>query len=155
MRTKLEAARISTRAGCELIIAQGRATDIVLRVARDEKVGTRFLASSAGRLNARKSWLAHGRRIEGTLRLHPRARTALEDRGSSLLPVGIEIIEGEFPSGALVSVRDERGEIGRGIVRFSDEELRRIAGHKSGEIAAILGREVAPEAIHRDEFSLS
>lgn len=155
MRTKLEAARISTRAGTELIIAAGRASDIVLRVARGEKIGTRFLVSSDGRLNARKSWLAHGRRVEGVLHLHPRARAALEERGSSLLPVGVEAIEGNFGSGALVSVRDQSGEIGRGVVRFSGEELRRIAGRKSGELAAILGREVAPEAIHRDEFSLS
>jgi glutamate 5-kinase len=89
------------------------------------------------------------------LHLNERARAALEERGSSLLPVGIEGVEGEFGSGSLVSVRDERGEIGRGVVRFSGEELRRIAGHKSSELAQILGREVAPEAIHRDEFSLS
>ncbi|RYX82118.1 glutamate 5-kinase [bacterium] len=154
MRTKLEAARISTRAGCEMVIAQGRAADVVLRVARGETIGTRFLVSSEGRLNARKSWLAHSRRIEGTLHLNICARAALEERGSSLLPVGIETVEGEFGSGSLVSVRDERGEIGRGVVRFSDDELRRIAGHKSSELAAILGRDVAPEAIHRDEFSL-
>ncbi len=155
MRTKLEAARISTRAGCEMVIAQGRAADVVLRVARGEPIGTRFLVAREGHLNARKSWLAHGRRIEGVLHLNPCARPALEERGSSLLPVGIEVVEGEFGSGSLVSVRDVRGEIGRGLVRFSDEELRRIAGHKSNELAAILGREVAPEAIHRDEFSLS
>ena len=155
MKTKLEAARIATRAGSELVIAQGRAPDIILRVARGEEVGTRFLASSQGRLNARKSWLAHGRRVEGTLHLHPRARAALVERGSSLLPVGIERVEGEFGSGALVSVRDEKGEIGRGVSRFSGEDLRRIAGRKSGELPGILGRESAPEAIHRDEFSLS
>ncbi len=155
MRTKIEAARIATRAGSELVIAQGRAHDIILRVARGESVGTRFLVSSEGRLNARKSWLAHGRRVEGTLFLHPRARLALVERGSSLLPVGIERVEGNFGSGALVSVRDEKGEIGRGVARFSGDELRRIAGRKSGEILAVLGRESAPEAIHRDEFSLS
>ena len=155
MRTKLEAARISTRAGCELVIAQGRAADIIVRVARGEQVGTRFLVSNEGRLNARKSWLAHGRRVEGTLHLNHRARAALVERGSSLLPVGIEEIDGEFGEGALVSVRDERGEIGRGTVRFSSEDLRRIAGRKSGEIGVVLGRETAPEAIHRDHFSLS
>jgi glutamate 5-kinase len=154
MRTKLEAARIATRAGIELFIAQGREPGIALRIARGEEVGTRFGAAQAARLNARKSWLAHGRRIEGTLFLHPHARAALTERGSSLLPVGIERVEGEFDSRSLVSVRDEAGEIGRGLVRFSSAELRRVAGRKSGELSEVLGRAVAPEAIHRDEFSL-
>ncbi len=154
MKTKLDAARIATRAGAEMVIAQGRAPDIVLRVARGEAVGTRFLFSPEGRLSARKSWLAHGRRVEGTLFLNPCARAALEERGSSLLPVGIERVQGEFGVGALVGVCDERGDIGRGVTRFSSDELRAIVGKKSGELSAILGREVAPEAIHRDEFSL-
>ncbi len=154
MTTKLEAARIATRAGIELLIAQGREPDIVLRVARGDAIGTRFGASQTSRLNARKSWLAHGRRVEGTLHLNPRARSALVERGSSLLPVGIERVEGEFEARALVSVRDEIGEIGRGLVGLGSAELRRVAGRKSGELAGVLGRVVAPEAIHRDEFSL-
>ena len=70
------------------------------------------------------------------------------------MPVGIDQFERAFASGALVSVRDKGGEIGRGLVRLSSSELRRIAGRKSSELAGVLGRLVAPEAIHRDEFSL-
>lgn len=154
MKTKLEAARIATRAGIELCIAQGREPDIAVRIVRGEEVGTRFGAAKTARLNARKSWLAHGRRVEGVLHLNPRARAALVERGSSLLPVGVERVEGDFGSGALVSVRDEAGEIGRGLVRLGSAELRRVVGRKSSEIAEVLGRAVAPEAIHRDEFSL-
>ena len=154
MRTKLEAARIASRAGIELWIAKGREPNIIERIARGDEIGTRFGASPTSKLNARKSWLAHGRRVEGTLHLNPRARAALVERGSSLLPVGNERVEGLFQQGALVSVRDELGEIGRGLVRFGNVEMTRIMGHKSGELNEILGREVTPEAIHRDEFSL-
>ncbi len=153
MKTKLEAARIATRAGIELWIAAGREPNIIERIARGEGVGTRFGAAHS-RLNAHKSWLAHGRRVEGELHLHPRARAALVEHGASLLPVGIERVEGEFGARALVSVRDEIGEIGRGLVRLSSGDLRRVAGRRSGELADVLGRTVAPEAIHRDEFSL-
>ena len=153
MKTKLDAARIATDAGVELVIASGRALDVVVRVAREEAIGTRFTASK--RLSARKSWIAHGRAVEGTLILNPRARAALVERGASLLPIGIERIEGEFAAGALVRFRDEIGEIGRGLSAFSSEDLTLIAGHKSEELRAILGRDVSSAAVHRDNLSLS
>ena len=153
MKTKLEAARIARDAGIELVIASGRAENVVLRVARGEPIGTRF--SAPKRLNARKSWIAHGRHIEGILVLNPRARAALVERGASVLAVGIERVEGEFGAGALVRFRDETGEIGRGLSGFSSAELQRIAGRKSDELGAILGREVGTAVIHRDNLSLS
>ncbi|HEX8463788.1 MAG TPA: glutamate 5-kinase [Abditibacterium sp.] len=153
MKTKLEAARIATCAGIELVIASGRESEIALKIARGEGFGTKFLSQT--RQRSRKSWIAHGRRVEGTLHLNPRARAALEERGSSLLPVGIEAVENEFSAGALVLMRDESGEIGRGLTRFSSDELRRLSGKRSSELSAILGRETAPEAIHRDDLSLS
>jgi glutamate 5-kinase len=153
MRTKLDAARIATDAGIELVIANGREPEILLKVARDEAYGTKFTVTNS--LNSRKSWIAHGRRAQGILHLNPCARAALVERGSSLLPVGIETIDGDFESGALVLVRDNLGEIGRGLTNFSSKELEEIAGKKSGELSLILGREVPKEAIHRDKFSLT
>jgi glutamate 5-kinase len=153
MRTKIEAARIATRAGIELVIANGREGEIALKIARGEALGTKFLPQT--RQRSRKSWIAHGRRVEGTLHLNPHARVALVERGSSLLPVGIERVEGSFGSGALVLMRDEIGEIGRGLTRFSSDELHRLGGKRSTELAAILGRQTSPEAIHRDDLSLT
>ena len=153
MKTKLEAARIATDAGVELIIASGRAPDVATKVARGIQIGTRFGAPK--RLSSRKSWIAHGRIVEGTLVLNPRARAALVERGASLLPIGIESVEGEFGAGALVRFRDESGEIGRGLSQFSSADLRLISGRKSDELGAILGREVGAAAVHRDNLSLS
>ncbi len=153
MRTKLDAARIATDAGVELIIASGRAADVVLRVAREDNIGTRFTAPK--RLSARKSWIAHGRSVEGTLVLHPHARAALVERGASLLPIGIERVEGEFAAGALVRFRDDIGEIGRGLCAFSSADLGLILGRKTGEIGEVLGRDAPSVAIHRDNLSLS
>ena len=153
MRTKLEAARIARDAGIELVIASGRAPDVVARVANEDAIGTRFVAPK--RLSARKSWIAHGRIVEGTLVLNPSARAALVERGASLLAVGIARVEGEFSAGALVRFRDEIGEIGRGLTAFGSAELRRIAGAKAGEISALLGRDASPVAVHRDNLSLS
>ena len=153
MRTKLEAARIATDAGIELVIANGSAPDVVARVAGEDEIGTRFVARA--RLSSRKSWIAHGRLVEGTLVLNGRARAALFERGASLLVVGVERVEGEFGAGALVRFRDEAGEIGRGLSAFSSAELRRVAGAKAEQVSALLGREVSPVAVHRDNLLLS
>jgi glutamate 5-kinase len=151
MRTKIEAARIATQAGVDLVIAQGREPDAILRLARGEEIGTRFVAQPG--LSGRKRWIAYGRSPAGTLVMNDCARKALLG-GSSLLPIGIVDIEGEFDAGALVAVRDSVGDYGRGLVNFSSGELRRVAGQHSSQIAALLGRSDCQEAIHRDNLTI-
>jgi len=153
MRTKLDAARIATQNGIEFIIAHGRAPEVVLQLARGAAIGTHFAPTA--KLSGRKGWIAYGSRAEGTIRLNDCARAALISKGSSLLPIGIVEVEGEFDAGSLVLVTDHRGEVGRGLSNFSAEDLRRIAGHHSSEVPGILGRETTVEAIHRDDFSLT
>lgn len=150
MRTKVEAARAATHAGIELLIARGREENVIVRVTRGEALGTRFMPLS--NMRARKRWIAYGRTVEGTLVLNENARAALTGEGSSLLPVGIERIEGDFDAGGLLAVRDSRGEFARGLSNFSSDELRRIAGMHSSKIAKVLGRNDSVVAIHRDNL---
>lgn len=152
MRTKIEAARIAIQAGIDLVIAHGRAENVILNVARDTGIGTRFLAQKS--LRGRKSWIAHGRVPQGTIVLNDCARKALVEKGSSLLPIGIVGIEGDFGAGALVALRDSLGEYGRGVSNFSTEDLRRIAGKHSSEVSGILGRDSVIEAVHRDNLTI-
>lgn len=152
MRTKIEAARAATRAGIEMVIAHGRAENIVYRVAHGEEVGTHFLASAG--LRGRKRWIAYARHTQGTIVLNECARPALCEKGSSLLPIGIVGVEGNFDAGALVSIRDAHGEFARGLVNYSANDIRQIAGRHSSEIAKILGRADFTEAIHRDNLTL-
>lgn len=152
MRTKIEAARIATQAGIDLHIAHGRAEDIVRRVALGEAIGTRFKALKSGR--GRKHWIAHARVPSGTLWMKADARAAIVRNGSSLLPVGIERVEGEFDVGALLSIRDARGEFGRGLCNFSSHDMHRIVGQHSSAISKILERPAPREAVHRDNLSL-
>lgn len=153
MRTKIEAARIATQAGIELVIAHGRTEDIVVRVARGETSGTRFAARA--NLRGRKRWIAFGRHTQGTLILNDRARAAIVDKGSSLLPIGIVGVEGHFEPGALVSIRDSAGEYARGLSNYSADDLRHIAGLHSSQITEVLGRSDFKEAVHRDNLSLT
>ena len=152
MRTKIEAARIAMHAGIELVIAHGREPNIVQRVAENEPIGTRFLPRA--KLRGRKRWIAFGRHTQGTLLLNDRARLALVDKGSSLLPIGILEVQGHFAPGALVSLCDSQGEYARGLANYSADDLRAIAGLHTSQIAETLGRADFKEAIHRDNLTL-
>ena len=135
------------------MIAHGRGDNIVLRVARGEAVGTRFCAQTSS-TRSRKNWIVSRQKSQGVLILNDCAREHLVERGSSLLPVGIEEVQGDFGAGDVVSVRDARGEIGRGLSNFSADDLRKVTGLHSSQIAEILGYAAAPEAIHRDNLTL-
>ena len=105
-------------------------------------------------MRGRKRWIAFGRSAQGTLVLNDRARSALIEKGSSLLPVGIIEVQGQFEPGALLSLRDTAGEYARGLTNYSADDLRRIAGLHSSQIAHALERADFKEAIHRDNLTV-
>ena len=95
--------------------------------------------------------------VRGTVRIDDGAARVLRERGSSLLPVGITEVEGEFDAGDAVEISGD-GEtagavIGRGIVNYSAEELRRIKGMRSEQVQELLPH-ASEEAVHRDYFVL-
>ena len=153
METKLAAARIAVAAGSHMVIANGR-HDHPLNAILDGGPGTWFLAAASPRA-ARKSWIAGSLKPAGTLIVDDGALKAL-GAGKSLLPAGVVKVEGRFDKGDAVLVKDAAGrEIARGLVAYSCEDARRIAGHKSGEIGGLLGYRGREELIHRDDLVLS
>ncbi len=152
MSTKLAAADLARRGGAEVVIAAGSVEDVVLRVARGERVGTRF-RPLANRLESRKRWLLGGPAPAGRIVVDEGAATALMRQGRSLLPVGVVGVEGEFQRGDTVRICNGDGrEIARGLTRYGAESLRKIKGRRSDEIAAILGYENSAEVVHRDDL---
>jgi len=112
---------------------------------------TLFMPRSEPR-SARKSWIAGTVEPSGTVVVDDGAALALR-QGSSLLPAGIVTVEGVFERGDAIIVRTRAGaEAGRGLSAYSSADIRRIAGHKSGEIAGILGYRGRDEVIHRDDL---
>jgi len=153
MRSKLTAAKIATRMGAHTVVALGRHPGIISRILSGETVGTLFTAQTVARIGARKQWLGFAAAARGLLTVDDGAATALVARGSSLLPVGVRGVTGDFRAGDVVAVADARGkEIARGLVNYSAEEMRRIAGQKTGHIEQILGYHPYDEAIHRDNL---
>lgn len=151
MRTKLLAAERAGRSGAATVIADGRAPNVLSRVVSGDTVGT-FLKPSQTRLAARKQWLA-GTQVRGRLLLDTGAVQALMMAGKSLLPIGVKEVEGDFRRGEVVACLDpQRREIARGLVNYSAAEARRIMGHPSDRIEALLGYVDAPELIDRDNL---
>ncbi len=154
MSTKLRAARLASRSGTATVIAGGTEPDVLARLARGEQVGTLLVAAQEPDA-ARKRWLAGHLRVKGRLVLDPGAVEVLRKAGRSLLAVGVRGVEGDFRRGELVACVDEGGrEVARGLVNYSAAETRRIMGHSSSEIAAILGYVDEEELIHRDNLVL-
>ncbi|ADV68004.1 glutamate 5-kinase [Deinococcus maricopensis] len=154
MHTKIQAAEIATRAGTPVVIASGDERDALLRVAHGEPIGTRFHAHGAP-LEARKRWILAEVASASRITLDAGAATAVRERGSSLLPVGVVDVQGDFERGQTVRVYGPDGhEIARGLTRYRADDLRRVQGRHSGDIAAVLGYEYGPELIHRDDLIL-
>ena len=153
MRSKVLAAEMATAAGVPAVIADGTAQGTLVAAVAGAAVGTRFPARAA-RASSFKLWLKYAKPSHGRLLVDTGAERALRERGTSLLPVGIVGVEGTFHAGDAVDVATEGdGQIGKGIVNYSADELRRIKGLKTDEVRALLSR-ASDEAVHRDYFVL-
>ena len=108
MVTKIQAARLATQAGAAVVIANGSAPDVLVRLAGGERLGTLFhpAADSPG---SRQCWLASGLASRGRVQVDAGAARALLERGSSLLPAGITAVDGRFQRGDTVDIADAGG----------------------------------------------
>jgi glutamate 5-kinase len=150
MVTKLAAARIAMAAGCRMVIARGDALHPLAAIERGAR-STWFIPAAEPR-TARKRWIAGTLNPMGALTVDDGAAAALR-RGTSLLPAGVVAVEGSFERGDAVAVKSRDGrELARGLSAYSSADARAIAGHKSGEIEAILGYRGRDEMIHRDDL---
>ena len=153
MRTKIEAGKIATKAGCAMIIASGKDDHPIGAI--DAGARSSFFAPSAAPVTARKTWIAGQLTPTGTLHIDKGAERALH-MGKSLLPAGVRSLSGDFARGDTVAIIDETGrEIARGLVAYDAEEATRIAGCKTAEIETILGYSGRAAMVHRDDLVLT
>src|SRR5690554_5397535 len=154
MQTKLRAARLAARSGAYSVIVGGRIEHVLDRLHAGERLGT-LLLPEKGMLAARKQWLAGHLQTRGRLVVDDGAVRALQSGRSSLLPVGVKAVEGNFRRGEMVvcAAMDGR-EIARGLVNYGAQEAAKIVGQPSEAIAGILGYVDEPELVHRDNLVL-
>ena len=152
MITKVRAAKLAARSGAHTVIVGGRIDQVLLRLRRGESVGTLLVARQPPEA-ARKRWLSGQLQVKGKLVLDEGAARVVRKQGRSLLPVGVKSLEGDFHRGDMVACVDLQGrELARGLVNYSAQEARRIAGRSSGAFESILGYCGDDELIHRDNL---
>ena len=155
MASKLCAADMVAQVGAAVVIANGRAPHIISRVLAGADVGTLLTTPQQAGRGAFKRWLAYFQKPAGVLTIDDGAHKALAQKGSSLLPVGIRTVEGEFEAEAVVDIRTLDGHLmARGLVEYASADLRKIAGHHTDDLVALLGGEGPEEAVHRDKLVL-
>ncbi|EOG9061605.1 glutamate 5-kinase [Vibrio fluvialis] len=152
MATKLQAADIARRAGMEVIIAAGRAPNVIFDSLSETPQGTRFLPLEEA-LENRKRWILAGPAASGDIFIDEGAVRAVMTKGSSLLAKGVVRVQGEFSRGEVVRVTNGHGHlVARGIAAYSSHDLAKIAGKHSKVIIDILGYDYGSEVIHRDDM---
>lgn len=155
MLTKVLAARRAASAGAHTIVASGRESKVLQRLAGGEMIGTSFIADTA-KLTARKQWIADQLQLRGALVLDAGALKALLRDGKSLLPIGVSEVQGDFARGDVVACLSQAGaEVGRGLINYASSEARRIIGKPSSEIESLLGFVEEPELIHRSNLVIT
>jgi len=152
MSSKLKAARLVTEGSGMVVIASGLRNRVLQEIVEGGNIGTLFIPPDR-KISNRKLWLAFSHTPRGTVFIDDGAATALSKKGTSLLPVGIEKVDGDFSRGDLIKVVDRKGqEVARGLVNFSKEEVEKIKGLKSSKIETVLGSKPYEEVIHRDNM---
>ena len=153
MRTKIEAAKIATTGGAHMVIADGRVSNPIARIANGEPCS--WFLTPSNPVTARKKWIAGSLEPRGVVSVDAGAARAMKS-GKSLLPAGVTRVEGQFARGDCVLIRSmENSELGRGLIAYDIADAVLLVGRKSGDIAALLGAPGRAEMIHRDDMVLA
>ncbi|MDQ6950849.1 MAG: glutamate 5-kinase [Mariprofundales bacterium] len=153
MESKLKAARVALRSGVVTAMICGADGESLTRLLAGGDVGT-LLYCSDDRQSHRRHWIAEVLEAAGTVNIDAGAARALSHRGGSLLPVGVVSIKGVFDKGDCVEVYADGVLLGRGLVNYTNEEVRQLIGVGSERIEELLGYVDYTSVIHRDNLVL-
>jgi glutamate 5-kinase len=154
MRSKLRAAKRAFARGLPVVIAPAAEPDVLPRVVGGEDIGTLLLPQGAT-LASRKHWIAYTLKQKGAIVVDDGAVKALANGKRSLLPAGVTSVTGDFRAGEAVAITAADGrKIARGLARYDAADVRSLAGARSDEIEARLGKHQGDEIVHRDDLVL-
>ncbi|MBY5162244.1 glutamate 5-kinase [Salsipaludibacter albus] len=152
MRTKVDSAQVVTSSGGAVVIANAARPDVVVDAVAGRSVGTLFPARPRAS-DARRLWIGFALRIRGRVVVDAGAVEALTRRGTSLLPVGVVDVDGDFVAGSCVEITGPDGvAVARGLTTLAAEDLRLIAGRSTTEAREALGAGRIREVVHRDQL---
>ena len=153
MKTKIQAAEKAIENGIETYILNGSDTTVFDKLLKGDNPGTRFRPKQTA-IKARKHWLKHTLKSTGEVHLDAGAVSAVINKGASLLPSGVNQVNGDFIAGESVDIIDAETNktIAKGICQYSKQDLLRIMGCNSEKITEILGFCPSKVIIHRDDM---
>ena len=155
MITKILAAKRAAGSGASTVIAWGREPDALVRLSQGEAIGT-LLVAQTQKQQARKQWMADHLQLRGSVTIDDGAVRKLKGEGSSLLPIGMTGVDGDFSRGEVIAIMDKDGqEVARGLANYAAAEARLLCRKPSGQMAELLGYAAEPEMVHRDNLVLS
>ena len=153
MITKIEAAKIATNAGCNVIITNGQLNNPISNLTLKNGRGSWFKANKKPK-NARKQWISSALQVKGKIFIDSGAEKAVSN-GNSILPAGIIKTEGKYDKGDLISIVNEHGTLlGKGLSHYNNVEVNLVKGVNSQNIEKILGYRGKDEIIHKDDYVL-
>jgi glutamate 5-kinase len=149
IQSKVRAAEIATTCGIPVVIANSRRENVIVDVLSGKEVGTYFKPQT--RMPAIKRWIAYGAAVKGQIHVNEGAKKAILE-GSSLLPVGVTKVIGQFKACDVVSIVDSKGvEFAKGNPNYTSGELNLIKGFQVTDVRKKLGSDCPKEIIeHRN-----
>ena len=155
MITKILAAKRAAGSGASTVIAWGREPDALVRLTQGEAIGT-LLVAQTQKQQARKQWMADHLQLRGSVTIDAGAVHKLKADGSSLLPIGMTGVVGDFSRGEVIAIVDGQGlEVARGLANYAAAEARLLCRKPSGDMLQLLGFAAEPEMVHRDNMVLT
>ena len=155
MITKILAAKRAAGSGASTVIAWGRERDALVRLTQGEAIGT-LLVAQTQKQQARKQWMADHLQLRGSVTIDGGAVVKLRSEGTSLLPIGMTGVEGDFSRGEVIAILDGEGqEVARGLANYAAAEARLLCRKPSSAVEQLLGYIAEPEMVHRDNLVLS
>ncbi len=152
MYTKLLAAEICVRSGIDMVIAKSSLPHVITRILDGGAVGTLFLGENV-HPQLKKRDIIIGTAVRGKIFVDRGCMEAILNKGSSLLPVGVIRVSGQFNDGDIVSVYYDNTEIARGLTHYGSADIDCIKGHHTEELNEVLGYEAPYDTIiHRDNL---
>lgn len=131
MKTKIDAVKIASNAGCRIVLANGKEKNVITRIIDGEVIGTIFMPKT--KLSNRSRWILNSSPV-GTINIDDGAVKAIRNH-KSLLPSGIISVKGTFEAESVVSIND----CAKAVTNFSSSELKTIVGKHSAEIKKLFG----------------
>ena len=154
METKIDAAIISTMAGCNMIICNSTELKRLVSICEGENIGTLFLANKK-EISSREHWMIFKANSFGYIVVDDGLKEKMKDRKLSILPKGILKVGGEFLSGAVIDIKDSEGTIiAKGISNYSSSEIDSVIGLSSEEAMDLIGFIAKKGIVYADDMVL-